>query len=64
MQPTRARSCRREPVEHHLGTIDVLEDGGGSLVIYSTDVTPDEAAEQMNGALAQGLDGLKQHLEA
>lgn len=52
------------PVEHHLGTIDVLEDGDGSLVIYSTDVTPDEVAGQMNGALAQGLEGLKQHLES
>ena len=52
------------PVEFHLGTVDVLPNGDGSLVIYSTDVTPDEAAEQMNGALAQGLDGLKQHLES
>lgn len=52
------------PVEHHIGTIDVLEDGQGSLVVYSTDVTPDEVAEQMNGALAEGLQGLKAHLEA
>ncbi len=52
------------PVEHHLGTVDVLEDGSGSLVVYSTDVTPDAVAEQMNGALAEGLRGLKAHLEA
>lgn len=52
------------PVEHHLGTVDVLEDGEGSLVVYSTDVAPDEVAAQMDGALAQGLQGLKQHLEA
>lgn len=52
------------PVEYHLGTIDVIEDGGGSLVIYSTEVTPDEAAEQMDGVLAEGLQGLKSHLEA
>jgi uncharacterized protein YndB with AHSA1/START domain len=52
------------PVEHHIGTVDVLEDGSGSLVIYSTDVTPDAVAETMNGALAEGLQGLKAHLEA
>jgi hypothetical protein len=28
------------PVEHHIGTVDVLEHGEGSLVVYSTDVTP------------------------
>lgn len=52
------------PVEHHIGTVDVLEDGAGSLVIYSTDVTPDAVADQMNPALAEGLLGLKAHLEA
>lgn len=52
------------PVEFHLGTVDVLPDGDASLVVYSTDVTPDEVAEQMDGALAQGLQGLKEHLEA
>lgn len=41
-----------------------MEDGGASLVIYSTEVTPDEAAEQMDGVLAEGLQGLKSHLEA
>ncbi len=52
------------PVEFHLGTVDVLPDGDSSLVVYSTDVTPDEVAEQMDGVLAEGLAGLKQHLEA
>lgn len=51
------------PVEHHIGTIDVLDDGGTSLVIYSTDVTPDEVAGQMDGVLADGLQGLKAHFE-
>jgi hypothetical protein len=51
------------PVEHHIGTIDVLDDGDTSLVVYSTDVTPDEIAEQMDGVLAEGLHGLKLHLE-
>lgn len=52
------------PVEFHLGTVDVLTNGDGSLVVYSTDVTPDEVADQMNGVLAEGLQGLKAHLES
>lgn len=51
------------PVEFHLATVDVLPDRDGSLVIYSTDVLPDEAKEPMDAALAQGLAGLKTHLE-
>lgn len=51
------------PVEHHIGTVDVLADGPSSLVVYSTDVAPDEVAEQMDGVLAAGLQGLKTHLE-
>lgn len=51
------------PVESHLGTVDVLEDGAGSLVIYSTEVTPDELASVMGPATAGGLQGLKEHLE-
>lgn len=51
------------PVDDHLGTIDVLPDGGGSLVVYSTDVSPDDVADTMDGVLAEGLQGLKQHLE-
>lgn len=50
-------------VDTHLGTIDVLEDGGGSLVVYSTEVSPDEVADTMGPSLAEGLEGLKQHLE-
>lgn len=52
------------PVEFHLGTVDVLPNGQGSLVVYSTDVTPDEVADQMNGVLVEGLQGLKTHLES
>ncbi len=52
------------PVEFHLGTVDVLPDGDTSLVVYSTDVTPDAVAEQMDGVISQGLQGLKDHLEA
>lgn len=53
------------PVESHLGTVDVLDAGdGGALVIYSTDVTPDAVAEQMDGAIAGAVKGLKAHLES
>lgn len=49
--------------EHHLATIDVIEDGDASLVIYSCDVKPDEAGALLDGALAGGVAGLKAHLE-
>lgn len=51
------------PVESHLGTVDVLDDGDASLVIYSTEITPDELASVMGPATAGGLQGLKEHLE-
>ena len=51
------------PVEHHLGTVDVLEDGDGSLVVYSTEITPDSLAELMAPAVEGGVQGLKAHLE-
>jgi carbon monoxide dehydrogenase subunit G len=51
------------PVEFHLGTIDVLEDGDGSLVIYSTDVAPDGFAKPMGSSLRGAVGGLKQHFE-
>jgi len=53
------------PVEHHLGTIDVFEDGEGqSLVVYSTEVTPDAVADLMGPSIEGGLQGLKAHLES
>ena len=50
-------------LDFHLGTVDVLADGDGSLVIYSTDVGPDESKAVIDPAIAAGLDGLKRHLE-
>jgi hypothetical protein len=52
------------PVESHLATIDVLEDGPGALVVYGADVTPPEAASMMAGILSEALDGLKRFVEA
>lgn len=51
------------PVEHHLGTVDVLEDGDGALVVYSTEVSPDSMGELMGPAVEGGVQGLKAHLE-
>jgi len=52
------------PVEQHLGTVDVLEDGPGqSLVVYSTEITPDSLADLMSPSIEGGVQGLKAHLE-
>lgn len=49
--------------EHHIATLDVIEDGDGALVIYSTDVIPDAMGEIIDGSLAGGIQGLKEHCE-
>jgi carbon monoxide dehydrogenase subunit G len=51
------------PVESHLGTVDVIEDGDGALVIYSTDVQPDGLAKPMRSSLRAAVGGLKKHFE-
>lgn len=52
------------PVEHHLGTVDVLEDGPqGSLVVYSTEIAPDNLAGLIGPSIEGGVQGLKAHLE-
>jgi hypothetical protein len=47
------------PVESHLATIDVLEDGEGALAIYSVDITPDDLAETFDPAVKDAIDGLR-----
>ena len=52
------------PVEYHLGTVDVLEDGPDStLVVYSTEITPNSLADLMGPSIEGGVQGLKAHLE-
>jgi len=51
------------PAQSHLGTIDVIEQGGISLVVYSTEITPDELAGTLGPAIEDGIRGLKQHCE-
>ncbi|MER5390352.1 SRPBCC family protein [Saccharopolyspora sp. NPDC002686] len=46
-------------VAHHLGTVDVIDVGGGrSLVVYSTDVEPAELAEQFGPAIEDAVGNL------
>lgn len=53
------------PAEFHLGTVDVLAlDGDRSLVVYSTEITPDELADTMGKALEGGVRGLKEYCES
>jgi len=51
------------PVDYHLGTVDVLDDGQNSLVVYSTEITPDELADVVGPSIEGGVQGLKAHLE-
>jgi uncharacterized membrane protein len=51
------------PVEFHLGTVDVLEDGDGSRVVYSTEITPDSLAAILGPSIEAGVAGLKDHVE-
>lgn len=52
------------PVTSHLGTVDVLAQDGTSLVVYSTEVTPDEVAGTLGPAIEDGLRGLKTYCES
>lgn len=51
------------PYEHHLGTIDVIEDGDGALLIYAGDVTPDNFGPSLQKTLEAAVQGLKGYLE-
>lgn len=51
------------PVESHLGTIDVLDVDGSALVIYSTEIRPDELAAVMGPSIEAGVEGLKAYCE-
>lgn len=52
------------PADSHLGTIDVLGlDDGRSLVVYGTEITPDELAGTMGPAIEDGVRGLKEFCE-
>ena len=50
------------PVDY-LGTVDVIEDGEGALVIYSAEIRPDDLAEYIGETIGRGIAGLKEYLE-
>ena len=49
--------------EHHLGKIQVFEDGDGSRVTWQVEVEPDHLTDLLAGTYQQALDTLKTHLE-
>ncbi|MPY80002.1 MAG: SRPBCC family protein [Actinophytocola sp.] len=51
------------PVESHLGTVDVIDNGATTLVVYSTEITPDSLADVLGPAVEEGVQGLKQYCE-
>ena len=52
------------PVEYHLSTIDVLEDGDGTLIVYGVDVKPDMLGGILAPTIAGAAKGMKKHFEA
>jgi hypothetical protein len=52
------------PVDHHLGTIDVIDDPPGCLVVYSTEITPEPMGFVIDGATAAALAELRRIVEA
>jgi carbon monoxide dehydrogenase subunit G len=49
--------------EHHLATVDVLEDGDGSLLVYACDVRPDDVVALLAPVYESATRALKDHLE-
>ncbi|MYW92635.1 SRPBCC family protein [Amycolatopsis rubida] len=51
------------PVAGHLGTVDVLEiDAGRSIVVYSTEISPDSLAGAFDAAISEAVAALPAHL--
>ena len=49
--------------EHHLGRLQVHEEGPGSRVTWYVEVTPDQLTNILVGTYQQALEALKSHLE-
>jgi len=52
------------PVEFHLSTIDVLEDGEGTLIVYGVDVRPDMLKDILAPTISGATAAMKQYFEA
>jgi carbon monoxide dehydrogenase subunit G len=44
---------------HYQGTVDVSEDGAGSLLVWTIDLLPDEYAESIGAMMRQGADVMR-----
>lgn len=51
------------PITFHLGTLDIIEDGSGSLVVYSQQIEPDELGAIVGPAVAAGTEGIRRYFE-
>ncbi len=51
-------------VDHHLGTIDVIPVEDKTLVVYSSEITPDNLALLVDSAVKDALAGLRGHAAA
>jgi hypothetical protein len=50
-----------QPIDFHLGTIDVLPDGDGSRVVYSQEILPEALAPIVEGAVGEGIAGIARY---
>ncbi|MDN0198957.1 SRPBCC family protein [Streptomyces sp. S.PNR 29] len=50
-----------QPIDFHLGTIDVLPDGDGSRVVYSQEILPEALAPIVEGAVSEGIEGIARY---
>jgi hypothetical protein len=51
------------PMESHLTTVDVIDEGDGCLVVISCDVTPDEMHALLDPTYSGTVEAIKQHAE-
>jgi Polyketide cyclase / dehydrase and lipid transport len=51
------------PVEFHLSTIDVLEDGDGTLIVYGVDVRPDMLKDILAPTISGATAAMKAYFE-
>ncbi|MFI0539617.1 SRPBCC family protein [Streptomyces sp. WSLK1-3] len=53
-----------QPIDFHLGTIDVLRDAGGARVVYSQEILPDSLAPIVEQAVGEGIEGIARYFAA
>ena len=53
-----------QPIEFHLGTIDVLPDGEGSRVVYSQEILPETLAPIVERAVSEAIGGIARYFSA